>query len=200
MATLIISQPDGSEISLDVAEQPLRIGRAAENDVQIKDDSVSGFHAEIHVAGGRHILRDLGSTNGVRVNGERVQEAPLTDGDLLRFGNIRASYTGVAPAVAAAPEPAAPAYSGTAGSEESGAAAGSAVTEASATENSTGQAMPTPAGFNAVPGAPIPSDTKVRGFGPKKSEKDPEKSIFVAVAVGVGIVALTAVFLSFTMR
>lgn len=52
-----------------------------------KDLDVSARHAEIRSVGGRHVLHDLGSTNGTFVNGERVQgERDLKDGDVLLFG------------------------------------------------------------------------------------------------------------------
>lgn len=53
-----------------------------------KDLDVSARHAEIRSAGGRHVLHDLGSTNGTYVNGERVQgEREIRDGDVLMFGS-----------------------------------------------------------------------------------------------------------------
>lgn len=96
MASLILTQPDGNEAEFPLGEMITRIGRAAENEIALDDGSISTFHAEIHPDGERHVLKDLGSTNGVRVNGERVTEARLADGDLLRFGNLRARYLGVA--------------------------------------------------------------------------------------------------------
>ena len=108
MASLILTQSDGSEVEIPLGESIIRIGRAAENEVSVDDGSISTFHAEIHAENGRHVLKDLGSTNGVRVNGERVHEAVLADGDVLRFGNHRARYQGGAVAAGKPNLPAAP--------------------------------------------------------------------------------------------
>ncbi len=52
-----------------------------------KDLDVSARHAEIRSAGGRHVLHDLGSTNGTFVNGRRIAgERELRDGDTIQFG------------------------------------------------------------------------------------------------------------------
>jgi hypothetical protein len=68
------------------------IGRGSEADLRINDPGVSRRHAEIRVssgAGGAPQVSavDLGSTNGMLVNGERVQEASLDDGATVKIGN-----------------------------------------------------------------------------------------------------------------
>ena len=66
------------------------IGRHPMNDLRFdtnKDIDVSGRHAELRSVGGRHLLHDIGSTNGTFVNGERIAaEQELHDGDVLLFG------------------------------------------------------------------------------------------------------------------
>jgi FHA domain/Protein of unknown function (DUF3662) len=64
-----------------------RIGRSEESDVFLVDPSVSRTHAVVEVDGTEPVVRDLGSTNGTYVNGERVEARPLRDGDELTFGN-----------------------------------------------------------------------------------------------------------------
>src|SRR3954469_25498137 len=54
---------------------PLRIGRDAANDVVLQDPNVSRFHAEIALSGGSIAVRDLGSSNGTRLNGVAVGSA-----------------------------------------------------------------------------------------------------------------------------
>jgi len=69
-------------------DQPLMgIGRSSRNAIHLPDPSVSRDHAEVAVSDGRIELRDLGSRNGVRVNGTRVQ-APvaLSAGDRVEIG------------------------------------------------------------------------------------------------------------------
>jgi len=70
-----------------VADKPLSIGRLAECDVVLADDSVSRRHAEVRRQGSEIMVVDLGSTNGTKVNGERVAERILDDGDLVDVGN-----------------------------------------------------------------------------------------------------------------
>ena len=74
-----------------VAGKEIRIGRATDNDIVLGDSSVSRHHAAIESRNGSFQVRDLGSQNGTFVRGERVSEAPLTNGDPLRVGD--ASFT-----------------------------------------------------------------------------------------------------------
>ena len=51
------------------------------------DRTMSRFHCEIVVEEGRALIRDLGSTNGTRVNERRVSRHGLQDGDVIRVGD-----------------------------------------------------------------------------------------------------------------
>ena len=66
----------------------LTLGRDPRNDVVLPGRDISGMHLEILRQGdGRYLLRDLFSTNGTFLNGQRVTDpAPLRDGDRLRVG------------------------------------------------------------------------------------------------------------------
>jgi hypothetical protein len=77
----------GEQIPL--AEGVLQVGRKPECGLVLKDGSVSGKHAELRVAGEKVELVDLGSTNGTRVSGEKIEQAFLSHGDALLFGNVR---------------------------------------------------------------------------------------------------------------
>ncbi|QQL44378.1 FHA domain-containing protein [Sulfuriroseicoccus oceanibius] len=106
MSTLHIKLADGTDERITLTKEITTVGRDRQNDVVINDESVSTFHAEIRLEDGVHILRDAGSTNGIRVNGDRVSEAQLNDGDLLRFGSVAGSYVGTkVAAVSSAPAP-----------------------------------------------------------------------------------------------
>ena len=67
------------------------IGRGADADLQVNDPGVSRRHAEIRVApggDGPHVsVVDLGSTNGLQVNGSKVAHAALEDGATVKIGN-----------------------------------------------------------------------------------------------------------------
>ena len=69
-----------------------RIGRSEESEIFLVDPSVSRTHAVVEVDGTEPIVRDLGSTNGTFVNGERIEARPLRDGDELMFGNTRMRF------------------------------------------------------------------------------------------------------------
>jgi pSer/pThr/pTyr-binding forkhead associated (FHA) protein len=76
----------GEQIFLD---QPvLRIGRRDGNGLIISDPSVSGSHCEIEKSETGYILRDLGSTNGTRVNGETVTVSGLFRNDVIHVGDV----------------------------------------------------------------------------------------------------------------
>lgn len=64
-----------------------RIGRGTDADLRIDDPGVSRHHAEIRMQGGDVTIVDAGSTNGVVVNGRRVQQARLDDGASIVLGN-----------------------------------------------------------------------------------------------------------------
>jgi ABC-type multidrug transport system ATPase subunit len=68
------------------AAQRTRIGRAPDNDIVLDDLQVSRYHAELLGTPGGLKLVDLGTHNGTFVNGRRLSEADLRQGDLLSFG------------------------------------------------------------------------------------------------------------------
>ncbi|MDA2988906.1 MAG: trypsin-like peptidase domain-containing protein [Actinomycetota bacterium] len=63
-------------------------GRAPDNDVVLDDDTVSSHHATLESTPQGLSLTDLGSTNGTFVNGTRVQQAVVTQGDAVRLGGV----------------------------------------------------------------------------------------------------------------
>jgi hypothetical protein len=75
---------DGRARELD--SRRVVIGRSRECDVQIADPNASRRHAEIRRDGGTFSVVDLGSTNGLDVNGRRTQRATLSDGDRITIG------------------------------------------------------------------------------------------------------------------
>jgi hypothetical protein len=73
-------------------ENVVVLGRLPECDITLVDPNVSRRHAEIQPRGDGFVLVDLGSTNGSRVNGVRITERELRDGDEVSFGNIRLTF------------------------------------------------------------------------------------------------------------
>lgn len=82
--------PDRTRVEL--TGEILTIGRLPDCDITIEDANVSRKHAEIRPVGDGFVVVDLGSTNGTRVNGIRVDQRTLDDGDELGFGNIRIGF------------------------------------------------------------------------------------------------------------
>ena len=69
------------------------IGRSRDCDVTVEDPNVSRHHAEVRPSGGSWIVRDLGSTNGVKVNGRRIQgPQSLKAGDRIELGTSRLTF------------------------------------------------------------------------------------------------------------
>jgi pSer/pThr/pTyr-binding forkhead associated (FHA) protein len=64
------------------------VGRVSDNAFEIPEASVSSHHAEFILRGTEVLVRDLNSTNGTFINGERVTEATLKPGQILRLGTI----------------------------------------------------------------------------------------------------------------
>jgi FhaA, N-terminal domain/FHA domain len=82
--------PTGDRVPL--GESVLTIGRLPESNIVLADPNVSRSHAEIRPRGVGYVVVDLGSTNGTRVNGVRVSEQELVDGDEIAFGNTRMRF------------------------------------------------------------------------------------------------------------
>jgi pSer/pThr/pTyr-binding forkhead associated (FHA) protein len=82
---LIERKPDGREFDLN--KDRVTIGRHRDSDVFLEDLAVSRLHVTINRDGsGRYILRDENSANGVYVNGQRVAERVLQEGDEVQIG------------------------------------------------------------------------------------------------------------------
>jgi EAL domain-containing protein (putative c-di-GMP-specific phosphodiesterase class I) len=73
---------------------PFTIGRLAPADLLVNSSRVSREHAVIHCREGRYVVYDRGSTNGTFVNGQRIQEADLTDGDTLVIADVEFTFGG----------------------------------------------------------------------------------------------------------
>lgn len=82
--------PSGDRFEL--TESIVTIGRHPDSNLVLGDPNVSRNHAEIRPQGDRYVVVDLGSTNGSRVNGARVDTQVLQDGDELTFGNTKMRF------------------------------------------------------------------------------------------------------------
>ena len=78
--------------TLPLSEEVTTIGSVAGNTVVLADPAVSRKHAGIRKVDGSYELADLGSTNGVYVNGHKVPKKSLEPGDIIRVGNTEAVF------------------------------------------------------------------------------------------------------------
>ena len=81
MRVRLIPQDGGTPI--DIEKDLVLVGRKEDCDIRLDHKSVSKLHCVIVRTDGLLLLRDLGSTNGTRVNGQRVRRAALLPNDLL---------------------------------------------------------------------------------------------------------------------
>ncbi len=91
---LISMSPAGQKEFYDLRLPVVKIGRAGDNHLAFpQEKTISGHHCEIFREGKNFFIRDLGSTNGVLVNGQKVDSAPLKEGDEIKLGNKSFSFT-----------------------------------------------------------------------------------------------------------
>lgn len=81
----------------------LLVGRHAECDVRIDLPQISRRHCCVALADDRVLIRDLGSRNGLRVNGRLIDEARIYPGDEVAIGPLLYRYEVEAPATVARP-------------------------------------------------------------------------------------------------
>jgi len=79
--------PVGGGDAIPLIQDVMTIGRRKTCDIQLDFANISGTHAELAFKNGRWYLRDMGSTNGVKVNGERTLRRPLNPGDEISVAN-----------------------------------------------------------------------------------------------------------------
>jgi len=98
MAKLVILSEGMTGRSHELAVDKTTVGRVEDNTFAITDPSVSSHHCEILRKGSDVVVRDLNSTNGTYINGEKVTEAVLKPGQILRLGQIELRLETGAPA------------------------------------------------------------------------------------------------------
>lgn len=89
---LILMNPNGPEQEFELARTSVTLGRATTNDITLNDVRVSRSHARLDCGSQGVALVDLGSSNGTRVNGVRVECATLVPGDTVSLGSQQFKY------------------------------------------------------------------------------------------------------------
>ena len=92
----IAENGDAEEICIE--SLPFTIGRNSDCDFQIESPKVSREHAVITRERSGFRIEDLGSTNGTSVNGQRVEQADLNDGDIVVIADLEFSFAAAPPA------------------------------------------------------------------------------------------------------
>ena len=77
----------GSRFALE--KDVVRAGRHPDSDIFLDDVTVSRRHVDIVRGEGGYVVKDVGSLNGTYLNRERVESAPLSDGDELQIGTFK---------------------------------------------------------------------------------------------------------------
>jgi pSer/pThr/pTyr-binding forkhead associated (FHA) protein len=88
MAKLVIQNQGMTGRACELHTDRTTIGRVEDNTFQIADASVSSHHCEVHLRGTDIFIRDLNSTNGSFINGEKITEQVLKPGQTLRLGQV----------------------------------------------------------------------------------------------------------------
>src|SRR5437667_5692386 len=112
MARLVLLSEGLTGRTYELKVDRTTVGRVEDNSFQIPEASVSSHHAEIILRGNDVVIKDLNSTNGTFINGEKISEAVLKPGQTLKFGMVELRLDGdgaVAAPPAAAGKAAAPA-------------------------------------------------------------------------------------------
>lgn len=88
MLKLIIEDDEGRKTVVPFVREEITIGRQEGNTIRLTERNVSRRHARLMRQNGHVVVEDLGSSNGTRINGERISgQSPVKDGDLIQIGD-----------------------------------------------------------------------------------------------------------------
>jgi uncharacterized RDD family membrane protein YckC len=91
MAKLLVHESAGVR-EFEIIDNEVHMGRELDNTLRLPDPSISRHHCVIRKVGGGFEIQDLQSSNGVLVNGNRVQASPLRDGDRITLGQVQLTF------------------------------------------------------------------------------------------------------------
>lgn len=171
MPRLVLLSEGFAGTAFELKAEKTTVGRVSDNNFEIPESSVSSHHAEIILRGNEVLIRDLESTNGTFIGGERITESVLKPGQILRFGTIDLRLeSGEVPTVAAA--------------------ASASAAAAAAAKRSLDQTRVIPQGVNLtdLEGTRTPLDLKRNTAFSKKSDAGTKVFIGVMVVLGIGLV------------
>jgi hypothetical protein len=102
MAKLVVLSEGLTGLTCELKADKITVGRLEDNAFQIAEPSVSSHHCELNPRGADLLVKDLNSTNGTFINGEKVAEAVLKPGQILRLGQVEMRLESGAAAAASA--------------------------------------------------------------------------------------------------
>ncbi|HJW74024.1 MAG TPA: FHA domain-containing protein [Geothrix sp.] len=91
MAKLLVHESAGVR-EFEIIDNEVHLGRELDNTLRLPDPSISRHHCVVRKVGGGYEIQDLQSSNGVLVNGNRVQSSPLRDGDRITLGQVQLTF------------------------------------------------------------------------------------------------------------
>lgn len=91
-ASLVVVAGENAGHAYALDRSKLVLGRGAEAAIRVDDEALSRRHAVFEVQGNGFRVTDLSSTNGVFVNGERIETVMLNHGDRLGLGSLKCKY------------------------------------------------------------------------------------------------------------
>lgn len=94
MAKIQFTTPDGVSGEVELTAERMSLGRADDNMIVIDDASISSHHGEVAIEGHAWVLTDLGSTNGTKLGGERVERIELAHGGSFTLGSVECVFVG----------------------------------------------------------------------------------------------------------
>jgi len=84
----LVPHREGGSRSWSLRGDRSYVGRGIEADIRLEDPTVSRLHGVLYCVGGALIVEDARSAHGIYVNGDRIQQAVLKDGDVIAFGDV----------------------------------------------------------------------------------------------------------------
>ncbi len=91
-ASLVVIEGRASGTEYVIEDPSITMGRGPGVDLVFADDAMSRRHAALELGGEGFAVRDMGSTNGIKVNGSRVTAADLKHGDRIEMGEHVLQY------------------------------------------------------------------------------------------------------------
>src|SRR6185369_6265528 len=104
MPKLVVLSEGLTGRSYELKVEKTTIGRVEDNAFQIAEQSVSSHHCEVLLKGNDIVVKDLNSTNGTYINGEKISEKALKPGKILRLGTVEERLEGYGGAASAPAE------------------------------------------------------------------------------------------------